>query len=229
MIEHHTASRLGLIFDLDGTLIDTLDDLTDSMNEVFEQNALPSVSLARTRTIIGEGLRNLIQRASGVDDEIRVADLVEQYRGVYRGRMLNRTCVYSGVPEMLDGLTSLGLPLAVLSNKADEFTGRICEALLSRWPFVVFRGSRSTADRKPDPAVALEVAAAMRVPPERVVFVGDSAVDIQTARNAGMKSVAVTWGYRDRSELEPTHPDFVASAPAELLDWVIRVTVTPSA
>ena len=218
---------VGVIFDLDGTLIDTLEDLTDSMNEVFDRNALPRLTLSRTRAIIGEGLRDLIYRASGVEDENRQGDLVEQYRAVYRGRMLAKTRVYAGVPEMLDALTRLGVPMAVLSNKSDEFAVPICKALLSAWPFVRFRGSRDAADRKPDPTTALELAEVMGTPSEQVVFVGDSSVDIETARNAGMTSIAVTWGYRDREELEKAGPDRIVSVPREIAEWVERRTAPP--
>lgn len=110
--------------------------------------------------------------------------------------------------------------MAVLSNKPEEFTVPICEALLAAWPFVQFRGPQGEATRKPDPTQALELAEEMDRPPPNVYFVGDSAVDVETARNAGMIPVAVTWGYRDIPELENSSPAYIIDHPADLTDLV---------
>jgi len=219
MSDSHHAT-VGVIFDLDGTLLDTLEDLTDSMNEMFERNALPTVSLARTRVLIGLGLRSLILDASGVEDESRLADLIEQYRVIYRRRMLAKSRMYPGVAEMLSALVRLGVPLAVLSNKSHEFTVPICEVLLSDWPFVAIRGAQDSSDRKPNPATALRLAEMMGLPPDHIVFVGDSTVDIRTAANAGMSSAAVVWGYRDLDELGLARPDFIAADPGALTTFI---------
>ena len=210
----------GVIFDLDGTLADTLEDITDSINIVFAETGHESVSRERVRGLIGEGLGKLLQLASGLDVPDRVDGFIERYREVYRGRMLVCTRLFPGVSEMLDALVRLEVPLAVRSTKPEEFTLPICETLLSRWPFVRVRGPRSEALRKPDPTQALEVAAEMDRPPSAVFFIGDSVIDIGAAHNAGMRAVAVTWGYRDFSELDRAKPEHLIDRPASLIDIV---------
>ncbi len=209
-----------MIFDLDGTLADTLDDLTDSINVVFEEHGLPGVTRERIRAQIGHGLRNLLARASGVEDAAKLEALIEQYRVVYRERMFTRTRLFEGIAEMLGGLARRGIPMSLLSNKPDEFTGPLCERLLSRWRFVAVRGARDEAERKPDATLALQLAEAMKRSPEEVYFVGDSATDVQTGRNAGMICVGVLWGYRSCEELAVERPDFLIDAPTELLSIV---------
>lgn len=208
----------GVIFDLDGTLADTLDDITDSINVVFERMGLEPVTRERIRGVIGEGLRNLLRRTAQIDEPDQLETLIESYRVVYRERMLVRTRLYHGISNMLDELVRLGVPMSVLSNKPDEFTVPICQTLLSRWPFVRFRGSQDEAERKPDPTLARRLADKMRRAPANVFFVGDSSVDVLTGRNAGMTPVAVTWGYRDRSTVEPSAPMHWVDQPEQLIE-----------
>lgn len=208
----------GVIFDLDGTLADTLADITDSINEVFSQIDYTPVSRERIRLLIGEGLTNLLRQASGINDPDVLADFVDRYRHVYGKRMLNKTRLYPGVEPMLDALAESRVPMCVLSNKPHEYTAPICNALLTRWPFVRFRGCRQDDSRKPDPAVALGLATEMQRPTPHVYFVGDSSTDIVTARNAGMVPVAVTWGYRDRDDLESACPAHYVDQPVRLVE-----------
>ncbi len=206
----------GVIFDLDGTLVDTLDDITDSINVVFAADGHGPISPERVRELIGEGLRTLLSRASGIDDPRRLTAFVEGYCRVYPERMLTRTHLYPGVAELLDEFTRLGVPMAVLSNKPEEFTVPICQSLLARWPFVAFRGSGNGQPRKPDPTQALDLAGEMERAPADVLFVGDTTGDILTARNAGMTSVVVTWGYRDRDQLATAEPAHWIDEPSQL-------------
>lgn len=208
---------LGLIFDLDGTLADTLDDITYSINESFAQAGFDPVTRDRIRTLIGHGLRDLLKNAHQPCDENVLTSLIDGYRNIYREQMLEQTRLYDGVADFLDQLVSSNIPMAVLSNKPHDFTVPICESLLSRWPFVGFRGSSEDWPKKPDPTVAIHLAKEMECKPECIFFVGDSAVDIETAKNAGMKSIAVTWGYRDANELQAANPDFCIHKPSELL------------
>ena len=131
---------------------------------------------------------------------------------------MQETRLYPGVAALLDELTRRRIPLAVLSNKPHDFTAPICESLLRAWPFVSCRGAGEEKFKKPDPAVALELADRMGRSPSDVLFVGDSSVDVMTARNAGMTSVAVTWGYRDREELAAAGPAFWVDEPADVLN-----------
>lgn len=206
----------GVIFDLDGTLADTLEDITAAINVCFEQSGLPSVSIARIRSLIGWGLRNLFSKASGIDEPHRIDTLVHTYRPIYVERMLRHTRIYAGIDDLLARMTADRVPMAVYSNKPDEFTVPMCASLLRPYRFVCFRGVRDGATRKPDPTVAFELARAMDRTPEEVLFVGDSPTDILTAEAAGMTSVAVTWGYRDRAVLEEARPHHVIARPEAL-------------
>ncbi len=211
------ATRPGVIFDLDGTLADTLDDITDTINAVFEGAGRSPVDQQRVRALIGEGLTNLLHLASSIEDAEALTSLVERYGALYHDRLLTKTRLYPGVSALLDELTRRRIPVAVLSNKPEEFTVPICDALLAPWPFVSCRGACDEARRKPDPTVALELARSMDRAAPAIFFVGDSTVDVQTAHNAGMVSVAVTWGYRDATELHAAGPKHCIDSPDELL------------
>jgi len=213
-------TRLGVIFDLDGTLVDTLDDITSSLNAAFASLGLPPRPRERVRALIGEGLRNLLRRASGIEDHDVIAALVSRYREVYPGRLLENTRLYPGIDRMLDALVEIRIPFCVLSNKPDEFTFPICRALLSPWPFLQCVGSVEELLRKPHPGVALSLADRMNCSPANVLFVGDSSTDVETARNAGMASAAVSWGYRDRPKLENAVPDFLIDRPMDLVEAI---------
>lgn len=215
-------SGVGAIFDLDGTLIDTLDDIADSVNVVLEEFGRPRRSRSQVRSMVGEGLVSLMRRASEVAGPDELHELVARYREVYRERMFVHTSLYPGVASMLDALAERGVPLCVLSNKSHEFTVPLCSALLSQWSFVRVVGATEDAARKPDPAGALELSRAMALDPRQVWFVGDSDVDVETGRNAGMRTVAVTWGLRDRAELEVASPDVLADRPQQVADAVLN-------
>lgn len=211
-----SSNSIGIIFDFDGTLADTIDDITDSINFAFEQSGIEPVTPKLIRSLIGHGLSDLLRKALKSDGDEQLPALVEGYRQVYMDRMLLNTHLYPGIADMLDQFSDCEIPLAVLSNKPDIFTVPMCQTMLTRWPFAGFRGSSEDWPKKPDPTVALEFAREMKCDPVNVFFVGDSAVDIETARNAGMKSVAVTWGYRNLDELQAAHPDHIIDHPEEL-------------
>ncbi len=159
----------------------------------------------------------LLQDLLASSDPTLIARLADDFGSVYRDRMFCRSRLYAGVADLLDRLAELKVPLAVLSNKPDEFTVPMCETLLDRWPVVRCQGARTENERKPNPGCAIELAREMKRRAADVRFVGDSTIDILTAHNAGMKSVAVSWGYRDKNELEAAGPAWLIDQPAELL------------
>lgn len=207
-----------VIFDLDGTLADSLADIGGAMNETLAAHGHPTHPLEAYRDFVGEGIETLARRAMPQPPRADVADFVADYRARYRLRIAKETRPYPGVPEALDGLTAKGLKLAILSNKRDDFTVELVKTLFGRWSFVEVRGERQGVPRKPNPQAALEIAVRLEVAPARCAFVGDTPIDMKTARNAGMHAVGVTWGFRPANELNDAGAHVVLRHPSELVD-----------
>ncbi|MFO0950615.1 MAG: HAD family hydrolase [Isosphaeraceae bacterium] len=220
-----------ILFDLDGTLLDTLDDIADAANAVLEAGGFPTHPTADFRRFIGEGVavlfrRALPQGAADAEPEL-VARCVARFQVEYGERWHVKSRPYDGIPELLDALTARGLTLGLLSNKPDDFTRRYGEHYLARWPFRVVLGAREGVPRKPDPTSALEVAARLGLPPAAIVYVGDSAVDVETAVRSGMIPVGVSWGFRPVEELRAAGARMILDRPHDLLGWLERHGGTP--
>ena len=211
-----------VIFDLDGTLLDTLDDIANAANRVLAARNFPAHPNSIYRAFIGDGVVKLMLRALPPthQDEATVKACVEAYTREYERSWNVATRPYPGVPELLDALTAWGMPLAVLSNKPDHFTQRCVSELLPAGRFKVVLGASERFPRKPDPAAALEIARRLAVAPAECVLVGDSGVDMQTARAAGMRGVAALWGFRGREELLRDGAQHFLAQPADLLGLV---------
>jgi phosphoglycolate phosphatase len=209
------------LFDLDGTLLDTLEDIASAANTVLARLGYATHAPAEYRRFIGDGVATLFRRAlppgRAANDEGEVSRCVGGFREEYGKSWNLRTRVYDGIPALLDALSARDLPLGVLSNKPDDFT-RLCVAeYLSTWPFLVTLGQREGVPRKPDPGGALEAAQRFELPPSEIVYVGDTSVDMETARGAGMHPVGVAWGFRPAEELWSSGAAEVIATPAELL------------
>ena len=202
-----------MIFDLDGTLIDSLEDIAAALDLALDDHGIARPPRARVRSWIGGGARNLVVHAVG---EARADAVLARFRVHYAAAPVVHTRLYAGLDAVLDGLAARGVALGVLSNKPHALTTRICDVVVARWPFRAVVGHREGAPLKPAPDTALAVAAALGVAPAQCAFVGDSAIDITTARAAGMIAIGVSWGFRPRAELEAANPDAIADAPAEL-------------
>jgi phosphoglycolate phosphatase len=186
----------GVIFDLDGTLADTLEDIAAAMNRTLAAHGFPAHPASAYRTFVGEGLRKLVERALPAGTEGIQESFLARYQADYDAHLLDSTRLFPGIPEVLDALQLADVPLAVLSNKFDQPTRRLVDALCGRWTFRAVFGERPGVPRKPDPTSALALADALGAPPERVTFVGDTGVDMLTARAASMRPVGVLWGFR---------------------------------
>jgi phosphoglycolate phosphatase len=211
-----------IIFDLDGTLLDSLQDIVISTNQVLEKLGYPTHDLESYKQFIGDGARKLLLRAlpkNIQDDEIETA--LELFTQIYSKTIHSNTKPYEGIYEMLDSLKANGFSLNLLSNKPQQFTLKYYDIFFSKYEFDFVYGQSEEFPKKPNPKTALHIANSLQIEPENIYFVGDTSTDMQTANNAGMKSIGVMWGMRDRNELESNGADFIIQTPNELLDIVL--------
>ena len=208
-----------VLFDLDGTLLDTLEDLADSMNAVLARLGFPPRDAAEYKYIVGDGVLTMALRAlpEGHRDEPTVARCVEFMRQEYGQRWAVKTRPYAGVAELLAELAARGIPLGVLSNKPDDFTKLCVGKLLPQGRFGAVLGVSPSRPKKPDPAGALEVAGCLGVPPDEFVYLGDTNTDMQTAVAAGMLPVGALWGFRAAEELLASGARILLAKPGDLL------------
>lgn len=214
------ARYRAVIFDLDGTLLDTLDDIGDAANRVLATHGFPEHPISAYRDFVGDGVRALVTRMlpPANRDEATIAAVLTDYREDYGGAWHVKTKPYADVPEMLDGITSRGIKTAILSNKPDEFTTLAVAEFLPDRLFDVVRGQVDGVPRKPDPAGARIIARSLDTPPSAVLFLGDSGVDMETANAAEMLAVGALWGFRTREELEKAGAHTVLANPMDLID-----------
>jgi phosphoglycolate phosphatase len=209
----------GVIFDLDGTLVDSLEDLADSMNTVLQNFSFPTHPLEAYKHFIGNGIRNLVYKTlpEANRDEGTIDTCFNLMIEVYRGNCLNKTKPYDGIPGLLDALVSRNIKLAVFSNKADEFTRKMVQTLLPGWKFEAVVGFSAEAYKKPNPFVALQISEKFGIGPGEIIYVGDSGTDMLTANNAGMYATGALWGFRSREELLSNGAKLVINKPLDLL------------
>lgn len=207
------------LFDLDGTLLDTLDDLADSMNAVLEQNGFPAHATNAYRHFVGDGIAEMARRVlpPGNRSSSEIERTVVAMEQEYERRMMNRSRPYPGILTMLDVLTEGKVPLAILSNKPDEPVQVLVDSLLGPRPYAFVSGVCAGIARKPDPGGALVAAEALGVSPGQVLYAGDTATDMCTALAAGMVPVGVLWGFRARKELEEAGARHIIAHPRELI------------
>ncbi len=206
-----------VIFDVDGTLADSLGDIGGAMNEALAARGWPEHPLPAYNHFIGEGVEKMTLKAMPAQHHALMPALVDEYRARYALRIDLTTRAFPGVPEMLKALELQQVPMAVLSNKRDDFTVELVRRLFATVPFVEVRGEREGVPRKPHPRAALELAKVLGVEPARCAFVGDTPVDIKTGVSSGMVPVGVIWGFRSKDELLEHGAKFVISEPDELV------------
>lgn len=206
------------IFDLDGTLIDSLRDIGEAMNRTLAARGFPVHELDRYRYFVGDGVRQLVSRV--LPEHHRSSPEIDacltDYRLDYGQNWNTHTKPYAGIPDLLRSLVELGIPIGVLSNKPDAVTRQCVEYFFPDIPFIAVSGQREDIPRKPDPTAALLMAEAMNCPPSNCVFIGDTATDMDTAVSAGMFPAGVTWGFRDAEELKSHGAKLLAFTPEAL-------------
>lgn len=211
------------IFDLDGTLTNTLESMTYSVNLTLEEMGLSKITKDQCRLFVGNGARVLMEKslkAAGDTDASRIEEGMEIY-----GRIFDRNCTYhvtpyEGIPEMLKALKDKEIHLAVLSNKPDRQTVKVVKAIFGEELFDYAQGQKEGIRRKPEPDGVWYLMEQMHVSKEECLYIGDSEVDAATGRNAGLKTIGVLWGFRDRKTLETAGADDLIDRPDELLQFV---------
>ncbi len=215
----------GILFDLDGTLLDSLKDIANAMNTVLERHGYPTHPLEDYNHHVGDGMDTLARRVlppeHAPDPEIR-SRIVREMKRQYSDTWYHWSAPYPGIHELLSQLTALPLKLGVLSNKPDEFTTVIVEHFFPLVSWAAVRGARPGIPIKPAPDAALDIAREWELAPEQIIFVGDTSTDVRTAVNAGMPCIGVTWGFRDREELLHHGAKWIVDHPAEIVGILER-------
>ncbi|MDR2084203.1 MAG: alpha/beta fold hydrolase [Bacteroidales bacterium] len=214
----HKNKFKGIIFDLDGTLVNSLEDLAGSMNKVLQNHNFPTHSLADYKIFVGKGILNLVRSSlpKTIQDEQTVKSCYQQMVSIYKDNCIIKTAPYDGIIDLLNELKYRKIKLAVLSNKADELTKKIVQTLMPDY-FDVVLGLTSEELRKPNPFVALKISNFFQIDSENMIYVGDSGIDMQTAQNAKMFGVGVTWGFRTEEELIVNGAQEILNHPSDLI------------
>lgn len=209
----------GVIFDLDGTLIDSVADICAFANRMLEKYGFPTHSLDNYIDWIGDGARKLIERACPSDIDAETFEkLFAEYLLIYELDKHTESSLYDGIPELLDRLNADKVPMAILTNKPHKVMLKTVESYFQKWDFICVQGQEDGKPKKPDPAGALAIAEMMQLQPEELVFIGDSAVDVKTGNGAGMTSICTTKGYETLENIKAAQPDYLIEEHRELLE-----------
>jgi phosphoglycolate phosphatase len=211
----------GVIFDLDGTLLDTLEDLADSVNRVLQDKGFPTHPMEAFRYFVGDGAAMVVSRALPPEKRTELAaDCLEAFLEEYSRNWNIKTKPYGGVSELLDALAAKSIEMAVFTNKPQHFAELCIQEFLSGWKFTAILGQRDGFPLKPDPAGPLEIARRVDIPSQEFLYLGDSDIDMKTAVSANMFPVGALWGFRSEKELRESGAVEVISKPTELLKFV---------
>ena len=211
----------GVIFDLDGTLLDTLEDLADSVNRVLQDKGLPTHSTEAFRYFVGSGAAMVVSRALPPEKRTELAaDCLEAFLKEYNRNWNMKTRPYSGVSELLDALTAKSIEMAVFTNKPQHFAELCVQEFLSAWKFKMILGQRDGFPLKPDPAGSREIARCLDILPQECLYLGDSGTDMKTAVSANMFPVGALWGFRTEKELRESGAVEVIRRPTDLLKFI---------
>ena len=217
-----------IIFDLDGTLTDTLTAIAHFGNAALSANGFKTYETERYKAFVGDGRTKLIERmldAQGALTDANYAAVCADYDAAYEADPMYKTDAYDGVRETLAALRARGTALAVCSNKPENVVNGVIGRVFAPGTFDTVRGSRDGGALKPDPSAALEIARALGAGAEECAFVGDTNVDIFTAKNAGITSIGVLWGFRDEAELAAAGADYIIANPRELLQILTKQSI----
>ncbi|AYJ77220.1 HAD family hydrolase [Aliarcobacter cryaerophilus] len=206
-----------VIFDLDGTLLDSIEDIASSMNKVLESLQLPTHKIEDYKYFVGGGVDILVENALNNQSKEIKDEVIKRFKIEYDGKLHSKTLPYDGIYELLDELKKLDINLAVLSNKPHEFTVSYVNHFFKNYNFKEIHGQKKDVPKKPDPKAALDIVKFLNSSCENTYFIGDTKIDMQTAKSANMTAIGVLWGFRDEKELRDFGADFIVSNPLEIL------------
>lgn len=211
-----------IIFDLDGTLLNTIDDLAAATNNALKENGYPIHGLWVYPNMVGNGVRKLVERAMPADarSETNINNMLASFKNYYSEHCCEATKPYPGIPELLEELSHKGINMAVTSNKYQAATSSIISHYFPDIDFKAVLGNTEGMPRKPDPSILFEALNICPTPKAQVLYVGDSGVDMETARRACVESAGVTWGFRTIIELKDALADHIISTPSQILDLI---------
>lgn len=210
----------GVIFDLDGTLANSIEDIADSMNIVLTEKGFPTYDYDTYKTFVGRGLKSLVENAlpDSVNDTPTIESCFNRLMSIYNENCIVKTCLYPGIAELLTELQKRNIKIGVFSNKANELTQKVVKVLLADWTLEMVIGADGDIPRKPNPKGAILISSKMRISTEEIMYVGDSGIDMQTAENASMYAAGVLWGFRDMEELLENGAKVLLENPMDLLN-----------
>ncbi len=212
---------IAFIFDLDGTLIDSLKDISLCANKVLEEFSLPIHPLEDYRYFVGAGALTLVKNCVPKDlNEEEIKKVLKRFIEVYDKKLQANTNPYEGIMELLSKLHKKGIKIGILSNKPHEFTVKYVEEFFSEFNIEEIHGQKEHIPKKPDPTAAINIAKSFNIPCENIYFVGDTSIDMKTAKSANMKAVGVSWGFRKVEELIKNGADYIVKKPEDILSLI---------
>ncbi len=212
------------IFDLDGTLVNSLDDLGNAVNKALEEFGYPKHEMEKYRFFVGNGAAKLCERALPEDKRTpeETARLLKRFGEIYGENCFVLTAAYDGIPEMLEKLDLAGVTCAVASNKPDEFSQVVVSKLLDMEHFALVMGKREGVPTKPSPDIINNIISELGMKKENAIVIGDSCVDVQTAHNSGLECIGCNWGFRGEKELKDNGCEYIAYKPEDILKIILE-------
>lgn len=209
------------VFDLDGTLVDSLSDIAEATNYALRSLNMPEHELSKFNYMVGNGIKKLIERALPDDKQDLFDEALKIYNDYYNQYYTVKTYAYEGITETLETLKKNGVLLAVASNKTHAFAKNVINHYFGNNLFSMVCGKSEGVPTKPDPTVVLNIMKKLNAKPENCFMIGDTSVDINTGKNAGFKTIGCLWGFRTQQELEDAGADYIAKAPNDILKYII--------
>ncbi len=220
-------SLKAVIFDLDGTLLNTIDDLADAMNSVLVQKGFSKHPVKDYRSFVGDGIDNLVKRALPIyfrhNDEI-IQECVKLMKHEYESLWNKKSEIYNGIAVLLDNFEAAKFKICIYSNKSNEFVHKIVKHYFSKWDFRFVVGAKKNSPLKPDPSVIEEMLIGMGITKDECLYIGDTDTDMKTGKNAGLFTIGALWGFREEQELIEAGADFCAAKPEDIIDFLLKKT-----